>query len=158
MLDIGWSELLVIGIVALLVVGPKELPGLLRTCGQWAGRARGMAREFQRSMEEAAREADLDKIGDVKRQFNDIGKMDFSAQAKKAQSFLDSPVTGDGAKKASSATPGTAKAEAPAPDAAPAAPKPAANPSLAPAPAATPAPAQAEPTAAEAPAPKSAAE
>ena len=40
MLDIGWQELLVIGVLALLVVGPKELPGLLRTVGQWAGRAR----------------------------------------------------------------------------------------------------------------------
>ena len=89
MLDIGWSELLVIGIVALLVVGPKELPSLLRTVGQWVGRARGMAREFQKSMEDAAREADLDKVTDLKSSFDDLRKMDFKTQANRAQSFLD---------------------------------------------------------------------
>ncbi len=62
MLDIGMLELFVIGALALIVVGPKELPGLLRTVGQFAAKARGMAREFQSSMEEAAREADLDGV------------------------------------------------------------------------------------------------
>lgn len=61
MFDIGWSELLLIGIVALIVVGPKELPGLFRTMGQFMGRARGMAREFQRSMEQAADESGLNE-------------------------------------------------------------------------------------------------
>ena len=59
MFDIGWSELLLIGIVALIVVGPKELPGLFRTVGRFMGKARGMAREFQRSLEEAADESGL---------------------------------------------------------------------------------------------------
>lgn len=62
MLDIGMLELFVIGALALIVVGPKELPGLLRTVGQFVAKARGMAREFQSSMEEAAREADLDGV------------------------------------------------------------------------------------------------
>ena len=62
MLDIGMLELFVIGALALIVVGPKELPGLLRTVGQYVAKARGMAREFQSSMEEAAREADLDGV------------------------------------------------------------------------------------------------
>ncbi|WP_112323257.1 Sec-independent protein translocase protein TatB [Oceanibium sediminis] len=57
MFDIGWLELIVIGIVALIVVGPKDLPGMFRTAGQFMGRMRGMAREFQRSMEQAADEA-----------------------------------------------------------------------------------------------------
>ena len=65
MLDIGFMEILVIGAIALIVVGPKELPGLLRTVGQFAGKARGMAREFQRTMEDAAREADLGDVADV---------------------------------------------------------------------------------------------
>ena len=62
MLDIGMLELFVIGALALIVVGPKELPGLLRTVGQFVAKARGMAREFQSSMEDAAREADLDGV------------------------------------------------------------------------------------------------
>lgn len=62
MLDIGMFELFVIGALALIVVGPKELPGLLRSVGQFVAKARGMARDFQRSMEDAAREADLDGV------------------------------------------------------------------------------------------------
>ncbi|MBM3611809.1 MAG: twin-arginine translocase subunit TatB, partial [Alphaproteobacteria bacterium] len=56
MFDVGWSELLVIGIVALIVVGPRDLPGMFRTLGQFTAKARGMAREFQRAMEAAANE------------------------------------------------------------------------------------------------------
>ena len=65
MLDIGFMEILVIGALALIVVGPKELPGLLRTVGQYAGKARAMAREFQRTMEDAAREADLGDVAEA---------------------------------------------------------------------------------------------
>ncbi|MDE0112845.1 MAG: Sec-independent protein translocase protein TatB, partial [Albidovulum sp.] len=50
MFDIGWSELLIIGIVALIVVGPKDLPGMFRALGRFTGKMRGMAREFQRAM------------------------------------------------------------------------------------------------------------
>jgi len=59
MFDIGWSELMVLGALALIVVGPRDLPKLLRSVGQYVGQARGMARDFQRSMDEAAREADI---------------------------------------------------------------------------------------------------
>lgn len=57
MLDIGWSELLVIGVVALIVVGPKDLPIMFRRMGQFTGRARAMAREFTSAMNAAADEA-----------------------------------------------------------------------------------------------------
>lgn len=57
MFDLGFSELLVIGIVALIVVGPKDLPILFRRVGQFVGKARGMAREFSRAMNDAADEA-----------------------------------------------------------------------------------------------------
>lgn len=55
MLDIGWSELLLIGVVALIVVGPKDLPVMFRTLGRFTAKARAMAREFQRAMDDAAK-------------------------------------------------------------------------------------------------------
>ena len=59
MFDLGWLELLVIGITALIVVGPKELPQLFRTVGRFFGKIKAMAREFSQSMEEAADESGL---------------------------------------------------------------------------------------------------
>ncbi len=54
MFDLGWTEILVVGIVALIVVGPKDLPKMFRTLGQVMAKARAMAREFQRAMDDAA--------------------------------------------------------------------------------------------------------
>ncbi len=65
----SWGELLIIAVVALVVVGPKELPQLLRTLGQWVGKARRMAGEFQSQVNEAIREAELD---DVKKSVDDL--------------------------------------------------------------------------------------
>src|SRR5690242_15557420 len=70
MFDIGWGELLVIGIVALVVIGPKELPGVLRTMGQAMTKVRRMASEFQNQFQEAMREAEM---SDLKKQVDDIG-------------------------------------------------------------------------------------
>lgn len=69
MFDIGWSELIVIGVVALIAIGPKELPGVLRMVGQWMGKARRMASEFQSQFQEAMREAE---VADMKKQFDDV--------------------------------------------------------------------------------------
>lgn len=62
MFDIGWSELLVILVVILVVVGPKDLPRIVRTFGQWSGKARSYARDFQRTIEEAAEESEMAAI------------------------------------------------------------------------------------------------
>ncbi|HEX4888889.1 MAG TPA: Sec-independent protein translocase protein TatB [Alphaproteobacteria bacterium] len=62
MLEIGWQELLVIAVVAIIVVGPRELPQMMRTIGLWMGKARRMAREFQNNIEEMGREVELDAL------------------------------------------------------------------------------------------------
>lgn len=61
MLDLGWSELLLIGVVALIVVGPKDLPQLFRQLGRFTAKARSMAREFSSAMEDAAKQSGLDE-------------------------------------------------------------------------------------------------
>ncbi|WGS17196.1 MULTISPECIES: Sec-independent protein translocase protein TatB [unclassified Bradyrhizobium] len=69
MFDIGWSELVVIAVVALIAIGPKELPGVLRMVGQWMGKARRMAAEFQGQFQEAMREAEM---ADLKKSFDEV--------------------------------------------------------------------------------------
>lgn len=62
MLDLSWGEIVVIGTVAVIFIGPKELPGALRAAGHWIGKARTMAREFQNNVDDMIREADLDEV------------------------------------------------------------------------------------------------
>ena len=62
MLDVGWTEILVIAIVLIIVVGPKDLPQMLRTFGRMVGKMRGMASDFRQQFDEALREADLDDV------------------------------------------------------------------------------------------------
>jgi sec-independent protein translocase protein TatB len=69
MFDISWSEFLLIGVVALIVIGPKELPGVMRTLGQWTRKVRGMASEFQNQFQEAMREAEM---ADLKKEVDDL--------------------------------------------------------------------------------------
>jgi|SRR5690242_10298285 len=69
MFDIGWGELVVIGIVALIAIGPKELPTVLRTLGQYMGKIRRMAADFQGQFQEAMREAEM---ADLKKQAEDL--------------------------------------------------------------------------------------
>jgi len=68
MLD--WNELLLIGAAALIFIGPKELPGALRTMGKFVAKARGMARDFQTNVDDMVREAELDE---VKKQVQKLG-------------------------------------------------------------------------------------
>ncbi|WP_068114619.1 Sec-independent protein translocase protein TatB [Tropicimonas marinistellae] len=88
MLDLGWSELLLIGIVALIVVGPKDLPMMFRTLGKFTARLRSMARDFTRAMEDAADEAGVKDVArDLK---NATNPRAMGAEAlKKATDFDD---------------------------------------------------------------------
>ena len=62
MLDFSWSHILILLIVALVVVGPKDLPRLMRILGQWMGKARRMADEFRKSFDDMARQSELDEL------------------------------------------------------------------------------------------------
>ncbi len=74
MFDVGWSEMAVILLVALVVIGPRDLPRVARTMGKWVAKGRSMAREFQSALEDMAREAELDK---VKSEIEKAGRTDF---------------------------------------------------------------------------------
>ena len=80
MFDLAWSELLVIAVVAILVVGPKDLPRLMRTVGQWVGKARRMAAHFQSGVDEMIRQAELEDLrkdlGAMKRELRAPVEMD----------------------------------------------------------------------------------
>lgn len=62
MFDIASTELLIVALVALVVIGPKDLPGVMRTVGNWVGRARGMARHFRSGLDTMMREAELEEM------------------------------------------------------------------------------------------------
>ncbi|MCL3883584.1 Sec-independent protein translocase protein TatB [Marivita sp. GX14005] len=91
MFDLGWTELLVVGIVALIVVGPKDLPVLFRSLGRFMGKARGMAREFTQAMNDAADEAG---VSDIQKTFKNASNpvssaMDEVKNAAKSMADLD---------------------------------------------------------------------
>ena len=69
MFDISWTEFLLIGIVALIVIGPKELPAVMRSLGQWTRKIRSMAADFQNQFHEAMREAEM---ADLKKQVDEV--------------------------------------------------------------------------------------
>jgi sec-independent protein translocase protein TatB len=69
MFELDWGKLVIIGIVALIAIGPKELPTVLRTLGQWMGKIKRMANEFQGQFQEALREAEMT---DLKKQADDL--------------------------------------------------------------------------------------
>ena len=80
MFDFAWSELAVIAVVALVVIGPKDLPRVLRMVGQWVGRARSIAREFQGSLDQMVREAELE---DIKKNFDKVSNFDIENEIHK---------------------------------------------------------------------------
>lgn len=83
MLDIGWTEMAVVAVIALIVIGPKDLPRIMRAAGRWARKARSMAREFQGSIDDMVRESE---IGEVKKGFDSVA--DYSP-AKEIENAID---------------------------------------------------------------------
>ena len=81
MFDIGWQELFIVAVLAIIVVGPRDLPRTLRTVMSYIRKAKGMAREFQNGIDEVAREVELD---DIRKEANKIGSMDFEQEVKSA--------------------------------------------------------------------------
>ncbi len=73
MFDIGWSEMAIVLLVAIIVIGPRDLPRVARAIGRWTGKARAMAREFQRSLEDMAREAELE---DLRKEIEGASRLD----------------------------------------------------------------------------------
>ena len=110
MFDIGWSELLVIAVVAIVVVGPKELPKLMRSFGFYAGKLRRAAAEFRRQFDEAMREAELEEVKQA------IESVRTETRALNEKAPLDRPLmVEEPATPAAAPKPGEAKPAAKAP-------------------------------------------
>src|SRR5665647_824249 len=112
MFGLGWGEMVVIGIVALIAIGPKELPTVLRTAGHWIGKVRRMANEFQGQFQEALREAELTDLQKQAESFtSDITNFDPLAETQKdlERSFdINDPMQTPDAPLADAAVPGSA--------------------------------------------------
>lgn len=80
MFDLSWTEMLVVAAIAIIVVGPKDLPKALRTIGRWVGKAKRMARDFQNQFNDVLREAEIDTI---KKEIETVGKIDPVADLRK---------------------------------------------------------------------------
>jgi sec-independent protein translocase protein TatB len=81
MFDFAWSELMVIAVVALVVIGPKDLPRVMRSLGKWASRARMIAREFQGSIDQMIRESELEE---VRREVQKVAEINLDHEVKSA--------------------------------------------------------------------------
>ncbi len=81
MFDISWSHILAIAVVALVVIGPKDLPRVLRTLGKWAGKARAVAREFQSSIDQMIRESELEE---VRKEVEQVASTDITHEIEKS--------------------------------------------------------------------------
>ena len=112
MFDIGWTELLVIGIVALIVVGPKDLPGMFKALGRFTAKMRNLAREFQRAMNQAADESGVSDITSDLKALRSAKSLGLDAVQDAADRFKGGWKTGlDQVSSAGAADPAGSKAE-----------------------------------------------
>lgn len=102
MFDIGWTEMIVVAIVAILVVGPKDLPKMLRAFGKTVSNLRSMAGDFQRQFNEALKEAELDEVKDIAQGKGfaplDDARKSMEAFQKKVETSVNEPVSAIGEK------------------------------------------------------------
>jgi sec-independent protein translocase protein TatB len=134
MFDISWTEFLLIGIVALIVIGPKELPAVMRSLGQWTRKIRSLAADFQNQFHEAMREAEMadlkkqvddmasdiktyDPLKDVRADVEAIGK-DLDASVKSSDKAADKDAAKEAANTPDSAVTASAAEASPIPQAA----------------------------------------
>jgi sec-independent protein translocase protein TatB len=89
--DIGWSEFMVIGVVALIVIGPKDLPAALRVAGYWVRKARTLSREFHSSVEQMMREVELHE---VQQQLKKATEFNVEHEFQKIVDPVDDPAAG----------------------------------------------------------------
>ena len=95
MFDIGWVEMMVVVVVMIVVIGPKDLPVVLHTMGRWIARVRAMARGFQDSIEEMAQETGLDQMRDEVRSIRDFSLEDEIEKAVDPEGTLSEGISGD---------------------------------------------------------------
>lgn len=86
---IGFSEILVIGLAALIFIGPKDLPGLMRNLGQMLAKGRRMAREFQSAFEDIARQSELDEL---KKEIEELKRTNFVTQAQEDLAAVEADI------------------------------------------------------------------
>lgn len=98
MFDIGWVEMMVVVVVMIVVIGPKDLPAVLHTMGKWIAHVRAMARSFQNSIEEMAQEAGLDELRDDVRSIRDFSLEDEIDKAVDPEGELKEGIAGNSAK------------------------------------------------------------
>ena len=123
MFDISWTEFALIGVVALVFIGPKELPAVMRTIGQYTRKVRSMAADFQNQFQEAMREAEM---ADLKKQVDDIKNTSFdplkdvrddlNAMGKDLQSSFDAKPAPEAKPEAAVTAPEPATAEPATPE------------------------------------------
>lgn len=118
MFDIGWSEMMVIAVIALIIIGPKDLPRVLRTVGHWVRRAQSLAREFQRGVDDMMRESELDearKLMDARKHLDPkqiaLDTVDPTGSVEKEAGELQSEVSDKGARRSAEGSEGTSTSD-----------------------------------------------